>query len=207
MTTLTCADCTTPYSPELQQCPHCSSPRHTEDGVTVRRLPTFIQVSCSTTDCPVNGVVRALRLNSPQLGLVELPSLHCSACGGQVSIPWPPKDEPMPKISRRGDVSVATNARKLAEPSPDALASQPLVGAEADQGRPIVEDVPVSEPPVSVPAVDALTDGTVVSDDTEADPYAGMTLTELRTAADDRGVVSYGTKAQIADRLREADAA
>jgi hypothetical protein len=33
-----------------------------------------------------------------------------------------------------------------------------------------------------------------------------MSLAELREAADARGVASYGSKAQIAERLRAADA-
>lgn len=208
MSTLTCADCTTPYTTELQQCPHCSSIRHVEDGVTMRRLPTFLQVTCTTAECVMSGTVRSIRLNIPQLGLVELPNLYCSACGGQVPIPWPPEEEPMPKITTHGG---ATNAREQAEPSPDALASQPLAGAEAGQGHPtfatggMLEGGP-GEPLPELPA-EAYAEDAVPLDEPEPyiDPYAGMTLTELRTAADDRGLASYGTKAQIADRLREAD--
>lgn len=108
----------------------------------------------------------------------------------------------MPKITVHGG---ATNARERAESSPDALASQPLVGAEADQGHPTPESAPVA---VEVPAfvADVLAETTEAVTEDTPDPYAGMNLTELKAAADERGVPTYGTKAQIAERLREADA-
>ncbi len=101
---------------------------------------------------------------------------------------------------------------RAADPSPDADVSPPLVGAEADQGHPTPE--PEAEPEAStvdVPAVvaDVLTGTTEEDADDDADApdlYAGMTLTELKAAADERGIAVYGTKAQIAERLREADA-
>lgn len=192
MTTLTCADCTTPYSTDLQRCPHCFGERYLEDTMAVRRLPPYLRVSCDMQGCPRKGKQEMLRLNSPQFGLVEIPRLYCSACGGQVYIPWPPKEEHMPKISRHKG---ATNARETAAPSPDALASKPLAGAEAGQGRPLEEP----EPGTQAAAVEDAPDPEPTQD------YTGMTLAELRALADERGVPSYGTKAQITERLRDAD--
>jgi hypothetical protein len=105
-----------------------------------------------------------------------------------------------PKITVHGG---ATNARADADVSPAADASKPLVGAEADQGRPTPED--------EQPTLDDVQDETpqeVAEADTgdDGDPYAGMTLAELRSLASDRGIAAYGTKNQLADRLRESAA-
>lgn len=123
----------------------------------------------------------------------------------------------MPKITVHGG---ATNARELAEPSPDALASQPLAGAEAGQGHPTPEaeltaEEAVGEALAEVPAEAYAEDAAPLeAPSTDAEPvttapadYDGMTLTELRALATERDVPSYGTKAQIAERLREADGA
>jgi hypothetical protein len=116
-----------------------------------------------------------------------------------------------PKITVHGG---ATNAREAAS-SPDAVASKPLAGAEAGQGRPTAEAVvlPVQEAEVvevvpEVPSdVPAAEDAAPLPEpEPVIDPYAGKTLAELRDAADARGVASYGSKAQIAERLRAADA-
>lgn len=110
----------------------------------------------------------------------------------------------MPKITAHGGPS---NARD-GETSPVAPASEPLVGAEADQGHPSSSTVLVGEPgPELVATEDASSDE--VQDENESEEaevsYESMTLAELRAAAEERGVASYGTKAQIAERLREAD--
>lgn len=103
-----------------------------------------------------------------------------------------------PKITAHGG---ATNAREAADHSPDAPASQPLVGAEADQGRP----TPVQEVAVAVEPSDTA-EASADSDTAPVDGYDGMTLAELRDEAVGRGLPAYGTKAQITERLREADA-
>ena len=201
MSVQTCVGCSTRYADGLDACPHCGSTEYEQEGavVSTRRLPLLVSVSCA-------GCGRGpwqLRLPLVVTGLVQIPDLHCASCGSRVQVPWPPVEEDMsPKITVHGG---ATNARAQADPSPDATASQPLVGAEADQGRPTpavvsehgpeLVDLPVTEEPEPEPEPEP-----------DVDPYAGMTLAELRGAADARGVASYGTKSQIADRLREADA-
>lgn len=107
----------------------------------------------------------------------------------------------MPKITAHGGPS---NAR-ADETSPVVSASEPLVGAEADQGRLSVEPEPVvaPEPEADEPTLGEVQDETA---EEEAPDYDAMTLAELKAAADEAGVASYGTKAQIAERLREADA-
>lgn len=189
-TVLECADCTTRYALDLKACPHCGSSNLVpEEGVATRRLPLFVVVRCACGTGPWT-----IRLEAKTSGLIELPTLACTSCGNRVPVTWPPEEEPMsPKITVHGG---ATNAREVAAPSPDALASQPLVGAEADQGRPLPEETPV----VSEADTEALPDA-----EPDADPYAGMTLSELRTEAENRGIPSYGTKAQVAERLRDAD--
>lgn len=99
-----------------------------------------------------------------------------------------------PKITVHGG---ATNAR-VADDSPAASTSQPQVAAEGDLGRPTSDE--------GVENLDEVQDETSY-EESGVDPYAGLNLTELRATADERGVPSYGTKAQIAERLREADAA
>lgn len=208
MSQLTCAACTTPYVADLNACPHCGSTEYVEEGVRIsRKFPAFVQVSC-------DGCGRgpwSMRLPVLMPGLIQLPSLFCASCGSQVQVPWPPVEEDMsPKITVHGG---ATNARESAEPSPDALASQPLAGAEADQGRPtlvngneVVADVAVGEPLPDM-AAEAYAEDAEPLAEPDLDPYAGMTLAELREAADSRGIASYGTKAQITERLRADDEA
>jgi hypothetical protein len=110
------------------------------------------------------------------------------------------EDDVSPKITVHGG---ATNAREQAESSPDAVASLPLAGAEAGQGHPtyVAEAGPETVSPDAEPEAEA------APEPVEPDPYAGKTLAELRDEADKRGVASYGSKAQIADRLRAADEA
>jgi hypothetical protein len=109
-----------------------------------------------------------------------------------------------PKITVHGG---ATNARDT-ESSPDVSVSPPLAGAEADQGHPTLPEAePATQETTEAAPADAVEDLDNVQESTESeDAYAGLTLTELRAAADSRGVASYGTKAQITERLREADA-
>jgi hypothetical protein len=102
-----------------------------------------------------------------------------------------------PKITVHGG---ATNARE-ADVSPVAAASQsPQVGAEADLGR--TNEADAGEAPAEEPQEDA-----PVAQESAPDPYASMTLAELRAEADKRQVPSYGTKAQVTERLRESDGA
>ena len=101
-----------------------------------------------------------------------------------------------PKITVHGG---ATNAHG-ADVSPAADVSQPLVGAEADLGRPTPTepDEAVVEVAAEAPAADAVPLP-------EAKDYSSMTLAELREEADSRNVASYGSKAQITERLQAAD--
>lgn len=203
MSTLTCAACTTPYPPDLQACPHCGSVEYTEDGVVVaRRLPAYITVTCTCGRGPWQ-----FRLPLVATGLIQLAPLYCASCGSQVQIPWPPSEDAMPKITVHGG---PTNARD-ADPSPDADASLPLDGAEAVQGPPLPERVLVDEVTEELkeaaPSGEAEADGGESADEDTTPDYDGMTLAELREEANRRDIPSYGTKAQITERLREADEA
>lgn len=191
MTVHMCAGCSTRYALDLPACPHCGSAEVESEGVVGRRrLPLFAAGVC-------DGCARQwhVRLSQVQPGLVELPRLFCASCGSQVQLPWPPVEDDMPKITRSGGPS---NARADG-PSPDVLASEPLAGAEAGQGHsssdPVLDDVQVETEAEEV----------AEADEVEAPDYDGMTLAELKAAAEERGVPAYGTKAQIAERLREAD--
>lgn len=203
MSTLMCAACTTPYAPDLPACPHCGSTDYTEDGraVVARRFPAFVTLSCSSCG---RGPWQ-FRLPVVASGLLQLAPLYCASCGSQVQIPWPPTEDAMPKITAHGG---STNARDT-ESSPDVDASQPPVGAEADRGHPTeVEGDTVtgdgSGEALAEVAAEAYGEDAVPL--AEGPDYDGMTLAELREEAVRRDLPSYGTKAQIADRLREADA-
>lgn len=198
MSTLTCAACTTIYSHELEECPHCGSVEYSQEGAVIaRRLPAFVALAC---DC---GRTWNYRLSVVASGLVQLAPLYCASCGSQVQIPWPPKEDAMPKITRHGG---STNARD-ADPSPDVDASQPLLEEEPlQEGRPTAAEeaeVEESAPSGEAPAADG---GEAAEDDGPDPDYDGMTLAELREEATERGLAAYGTKAQITERLREADA-
>lgn len=195
----TCAGCSTRYAPGLDACPHCGSAERDGEVGAGRRLPLFMSVSC---ECNRSW---NLRLNTVQSGLVELPALFCTSCGSQVRIPWPPVEDSMPKITKEGG---PTNARD-GGPSPDAPASTPPVGAEADRGHSSDDEyatgglVSVGESGPENVSMDSVQNET--DQEQDVDRYAGMTLVELRAEADKRKVPSYGTKAQIAERLREDD--
>lgn len=190
MTVHTCADCSTPYALDLAACPHCSSTSVETDMGPARRLPLFVTVRCACGRGPWT-----VRLNSLLSGLIELPTLACFACGRRVSFTWPPEEEPMsPKITVHGG---ATNARET-DDSPAVVVSQPQVVAEDDLGRPTPTEPVAAEPeannaPEPEPELNA--------------DYDSMTLAELREAASARSIPSYGTKAQIVERLQEDAAA
>lgn len=203
MSTKTCAGCTTAYAPDLGACPHCGSTEYTEDGsaVVARRFPAFVSLMCASCG---RGPWQ-YRLPVVASGLIQIAPLYCASCGCQVQIPWPPTEDAMPKITVHGG---ATNAR-AAESSPDVDASPPLVGAEADQGHPTaVEGDTVTgdgsgEALEELPAESYGEGSEPLADGLD---YDGMTLAELREEAARRELPSYGTKAQITERLREDDA-
>lgn len=191
---LTCADCTTQYALDLKVCPHCGSSNYVEGGAVTKRLPLFVVLRC--TEC-LRGPW-TVRLESKTSGLIELPALACASCGSRVPVTWPPEEEPVsPKITVHGG---ATNARET-DVSPVVTASQPQDAAEGVLGRPTSD--------VADEVQDSTTVEDVVMDETSAEEpdYDSMTLQELRDTASERGVPSYGTKAQIIERLREPDAA
>jgi DNA-directed RNA polymerase subunit RPC12/RpoP len=190
---LTCADCSTQYACDLKACPHCgSSDFVSEEGAVTKRLPLFVTLSCSGCG---NGPW-TVRLNSVTSGLIELPTLGCVSCGSRVPVTWPPLEESMsPKITTHGG---ATNARE-AGVSPAAVASEPQVAAEGDLGHPTSEELDTVQND-TLPEVDDVQDETVPD-------YDSMTLAELREAAGGRELPTYGTKAQLIERLRDADSA
>lgn len=197
MSLWTCVACSTRYSVGASSCPHCGSSDYAEAHAPTTRLPVLVTTSCSS--CPAGPW--QLRLSLVKSGLLEIPNLFCASCGAQVIVPWPPEEEPMsPKITVHGG---ATNDRD-ADVSPAADAIQPLVGAEADQGHPTSDEPTLQDE--DAPEVDDVQDETEDVEDEETSDYDGMTLAELRTAASDRDLPSYGTKAQVIERLREADA-
>lgn len=95
------------------------------------------------------------------------------------------------------DVSPAV----VADESPQAVAEDGL-GRTNEVSADAVVGEALAELPVEAYAEDA-----VPLAGPDVDPYAGLTLAELRSEADGRGVPSYGTKAQVAERLREDDSA
>lgn len=202
----TCADCSTAYAIDLSVCPHCGSANFVDEGGAVsKRLPLFVAVSCP-------GCGRGpwtVRLPSITSGLIDLPSLACASCGSRVPVSWPPEEEPMPK-NHVGRMPTDVGA---ADVSPAADADQsPQVVAEDGLGRPVsAQDgvLPEGFVPEALPEVsaEAYAEDAVALAEPGVDPYAGMTLAELRGEADKRGVPSYGSKAQITERLREDDAA
>lgn len=105
-----------------------------------------------------------------------------------------------PKITVHGG---ASNARD-ADVSPAADVSQPLVGAEADQGRPTSEEQE-AVPGEALPEVSAESYGEDSAEPDAALDYDGMTLAELREEAGRRELPTYGTKAQIIERLHDDD--
>lgn len=115
----------------------------------------------------------------------------------------------MPKITVHGG---PTNVRADG-PSPAVPADEPLDGAEAVQGRSNDTASEEAAVPGAAPEAEAEAEPQVeVEVEVEAEPeavaapdYDAMTLAELKAAAEERGVATYGTKAQIAERLREAD--
>lgn len=207
MTVRTCAGCSTQYALDLDACPHCGSSEAVEEGVVVsRRLPSFVSVECA-------GCARRWNLRLPvvQSGLIELPVLFCTSCGRQVQVPWPPVEDDMPKNhADRGP----TNAR-ADETSPVVAASEPLAGAEAGRGHstsvlvgeagPELADTASPAAVVEVPDGESGGEEDAVDLTVETVDYESLTLAELKDLAASREVAAYGTKAQIAERLREAD--
>lgn len=191
MSLRTCAACSTQYAVDIDACPHCGSTSTTDDGTVTRRLSLFVSVSCPVCD----AAPRTIRLESVTSGLVVVPALACTSCGGRVPVIWPPEEEPVsPKITVHGG---ASNARG-ADVSPAADVSQPLTGVDTGQGH-STENAPADTAPQTIVEGSA--------EDPAGKNYDAMSLGELREEATRRGVPSYGTKAQIAERLHDADTA
>lgn len=191
-TVQSCVACSTQYAIGLDACPHCGSTEcEVEGAVVARRFPSFVTITCP--ECGRGPWT--VRLSSVTSGLIDLPTLACASCGSRVPVTWPPEEEPMsPKITAHGG---ATNARE-ADVSPAVAASEPQVAAEGDLGRQTSEDL------------DTVQDSTVpepdeVQDENKLPDYDGMTLAELRSAADSCNLPTYGTKAQLIERLRDAE--
>lgn len=191
----TCADCSTQYAIDLSACPHCGSTNSVDEGgVVTERLPLFVTLSC-----PACGRGPwTVRLQSVTSGLIDLPTLACASCGSQVPVTWPPEEEPMsPKITAHGG---ASNARDASSPAVHAGPPQDVAEDVLGPSTAVPEQAVAEQPePEQAPAA---ADAVPVAKD-----YGEMSLAELRAEADSRGVPSYGTKAQITERLQEADAA
>lgn len=99
----------------------------------------------------------------------------------------------MPKITVHNG---ATNAREE-DVSPASDASEPQDVAEDVLGLPTSGEEVADED--DTPAKDEGTEAEETVD------YDGMTLAELREEASKREVPSYGSKAQIIERLKESD--
>lgn len=97
-----------------------------------------------------------------------------------------------PKITLHGGPS---NARE-ADVSPVADASLPQDVAEDVLGRQTSDEQEPAQVAEDVPEV---------SQEDEAPDYEGMTLAELREEASRRKIPSYGSKAHLIERLREAE--
>lgn len=199
----TCADCSTAYAIDLSACPHCGSSNSIDEGgVVSKRLPLFVSASCP--QCGRGPWTVRLGFVTP--GLIDLPTLACASCGSRVPVTWPPEEEPMsPKITVHGG---ATNAHG-ADLSPAADVSEPQVVAEDDLGlSAVVPSLPEDSGPLSELPAEAYAEDAVPLAEPEpvTDPYADKTLAELRELAEARGVAAYGSKAQITERLRAADA-
>jgi hypothetical protein len=197
MSLWTCVECSTAYAAGLDACPHCGSSGHLEGGSSLTLLPRLVTVTCSS--CPAGPW--NLRLDVVKTGLLALPQLFCASCGNQVQVPWPPAEEDMPKITVHGG---PTNARE-ADVSPAAAASPPQDAAEGVLGHSTSEEAEAAPVVEELPEVVAEPDGEDAVEASEVKDYDAMSLAELREEATSRDIPSYGTKAQITERLREAD--
>lgn len=104
-----------------------------------------------------------------------------------------------PKITVHGG---ATNAHG-SDVSPVDAVSGSQVAAEGDLG-PTQTEEPDVEPQAVEDAEPAEDEAPAEEPDADTD-YDGMTLAELRDEAGKRKLPTYGTKAQLVERLRDAD--
>lgn len=130
----TCADCSTRYAVGLAACPNCRSTERTDGGAAV--VPLMVGTACTNSVCGSAGVPRRVMLPRPAVGVVELPTLLCAACGWVLPLSWPgtvveSDGEVMPKITRLGGASNKRDPESAAavetEPTPETAADQPEV--------------------------------------------------------------------------------
>ena len=149
---MVCSGCSTRYAQGLEACPHCGSLERLEEGSpSGSRLP-FLEVCCIAAICRAKGTLRRVMLRSPAPGVVELPSLCCTGCGGMLvpvaGWPWPGEEESMPKITVHSGASNAAAEREhqLGEPSDgvevpaDGSESPEITGDGSGQALPPADD-------------------------------------------------------------------
>ena len=105
----TCASCSTVYAAGLEACPNCSSTERTESGGST--LPA-LAASCRTDGCVASGQSRQVILRQVALGVLHVPQeLRCASCFANMEV-----ESLLPKITRHGGPSIASEAPKDANP-------------------------------------------------------------------------------------------
>lgn len=103
MSLTVCGQCGTRYAIGVDRCPHCSSTEVAPDGVG--RVPVAVTVHCPADYCDAYGKQRRVVLRQVAMGIVEIPTLLCTACGSRAAVRWPgqlKEDNDMPKITVHG---------------------------------------------------------------------------------------------------------
>lgn len=143
-----CEECGTRYAVGVPACPNCSSTMRVEDG-TVGTVPVLVTTACTTRTCRYEGIRRQVALRLAALGVAELPTLVCVACGSHLPVTWPgpAEGEKMPKITRHGG---ATNAAEdLGKPVPPAVVETPapVKAAEPEHAKAVEPAEPAEAKP------------------------------------------------------------
>lgn len=189
----TCLGCTTRYAVGASQCPHCGSIERAEPDVTPV-LP-LVHTACITQGCRSHGVLRRIVLRTVALGVLEVPTLLCAACGDYllVELPIPLEDSGMPKITVHAGPS---NIRDADAPGPRVHEPEPIVVME------ITTKVAESE----LESVETADESRLDVEDV-GPLYVESTIVDLREECVRRGLAKNGTKAELVARLLDDDRA
>jgi hypothetical protein len=178
MALVVCEDCSTRYAPDVERCPHCGSGTAVAEDVVEQRRPLLPVrvVQCRNSACPAVGITRRVPLRHAGPGVFEQPGLVCARCRAPMADVETSEEESMAKITVHGGPSNADDPDPVADPEQP---EQPA-GEDAESGGEQVADQTVD--------------------------YETWTVSQLQVELAERGLPTTGKKAELQQRLADADA-
>jgi hypothetical protein len=185
MSLVVCEACSTRYPPDVEHCPQCGSGAAVAEEVAEQRRPLLAVrvVACVNTACPAVGIARRIPLRHAGPGVFERPMLVCARCRHEMAdVETTEEEDSVAKISAHGGPTDA-NADDADQAVDPEQAEQVELAAGEDAGG----------------------DDASGDDEQLVADYEAWTVEQLRAELGERGEATTGKKAELIERLTDAD--